>query len=416
MLSQGDMLYNVHVFTAGPQISTNGHEKEFTEADLDDMVKSFNLSVHEPPVILGHQEGDGNPAQGWVKGLYREGKKLFAKVNFTEKCKELIKSGEYRKRSASFYRPESRVNPFKGSWGFRHLALLGSEVPAVKGLDDLAFMETTDEWVAMETQDFAESDLIPEEAELTTEKEIMEEANEAEPELDSEMESEAEPVEETPTQPAKPAEPPKDNTPTKVEEEKSPVQQMEEAVKEAEAVEVEDVADQPEAEVMAGVEDNVEEPESASDISMEVEELKAKLAEAEARAAKAETTSAELVKKQRMGEIEQEVDYLYREAILTPAIIKRDTLLKYAEGLEFDTLEFGEGETPTTGLFKILRKIPPAVSLSEEVPTDPNEGAEFSEAEAKPVHVLARELADTENISFTEAVKKVMFPENGGLQ
>ena len=159
----------VHVFTAGEQISTSGKKTDFTEEHLDQIVSTYDPAVHEAPILLGHKEGSGNPAYGWVKSLYREGKKLMAKIDFTENCKELIEAGHYRKRSSSFYQPDSPVNPHKGNWSFRHLAILGAEPPAVKSLEDFSFLESSEEYIAFEPQDVDASELNFEE--VTDEKE-----------------------------------------------------------------------------------------------------------------------------------------------------------------------------------------------------------------------------------------------------
>lgn len=132
----------LHVFRAGPQISAQGIEREFSPDDLQEVVESYNPGTHEAPVVIGHSgDNDGAPSYGWIKKFVREGDNLYADVNFTDVAKDLIKNGHYKKVSVSFYSPSSPINPVKGKWSARHLALLGASPPAVKGLEPFSFSE-----------------------------------------------------------------------------------------------------------------------------------------------------------------------------------------------------------------------------------------------------------------------------------
>lgn len=133
----------VHVFKAGPQISAQGIQREFTPEDLQEVVDSYDPKVHEAPLVIGHSgDNDSTPAYGWIKGFSRQGENLYADVAFTDAAKDLVKKGHYKKVSISFYSPESPINPQKGKWSARHLAMLGAAPPAVKGLEALSFNES----------------------------------------------------------------------------------------------------------------------------------------------------------------------------------------------------------------------------------------------------------------------------------
>ena len=132
----------VHVFKAGPQISAQGVQREFTPDDLQEVVESYDSGVHEAPLVIGHSgDNDSTPSFGWIKKFSRKGDDLYADVEFTDAAKDLVKDGHYRKVSISFYSPESPINPHKGKWSARHLALLGAAPPAVKGLEPFSFGE-----------------------------------------------------------------------------------------------------------------------------------------------------------------------------------------------------------------------------------------------------------------------------------
>jgi len=132
----------VHIFKAGPQISAQGVEREFTPEDLQQVVDSYDPKTHEAPLVIGHSgDNDSAPSFGWVKKFVRKGEDLYADVDFTDAAKDLVKDGHYRKVSVSFYSPESPVNPHQGHWSARHLALLGAAPPSVKGLEAFSFSE-----------------------------------------------------------------------------------------------------------------------------------------------------------------------------------------------------------------------------------------------------------------------------------
>ena len=132
----------IHVFKAGDQTSAQGVARSFSTKDLDQVVKSYDPSIHEAPLVLGHQgDSDSLPSYGWIKGFERDGDNLYANVTFTDVAKDLVKDGHYRKCSISFYSPDSQINPHPGQWSARHLALLGAAPPAVKGLEPFNFAE-----------------------------------------------------------------------------------------------------------------------------------------------------------------------------------------------------------------------------------------------------------------------------------
>lgn len=135
-------LKRIHVFKSGDQTSAQGVQRTFSPQDLQQVVDTYDPSTHEAPLVLGHQgDNDSLPSFGWIKGFSRQGENLYADVAFTDAAKDLVKDGHYRKVSISFYSPDSVINPHKGKWSARHLALLGASPPAVKGLEPFSFAE-----------------------------------------------------------------------------------------------------------------------------------------------------------------------------------------------------------------------------------------------------------------------------------
>lgn len=155
----------LHVFKAGAQTSAQGVEREFTPKDLDEVVRSYDPNTHEAPLVIGHSgDNDSAPSYGWIKQFVRKGDDLYADVNFTDVAKDLVKDGHYRKVSISFYSPSSPINPHKGQWSARHLALLGASPPAVKGLEPFSFSEKEgvfDYATALTPENIFDTDLGP---------------------------------------------------------------------------------------------------------------------------------------------------------------------------------------------------------------------------------------------------------------
>jgi len=155
----------IHVFKAGDQTSAQGVQRHFSEKDLDQVVKTYDPSIHEAPLVIGHAgDNDSLPAYGWIKGFSKQGGNLYADVAFTDTAKDLVKDGHYRKVSISFYSPDSAINPHKGKWSARHLALLGASPPAVKGLEPFTFSEMEgvyDFAVALAPSDIFDEELGP---------------------------------------------------------------------------------------------------------------------------------------------------------------------------------------------------------------------------------------------------------------
>lgn len=118
---------------------------------LKNIVFGFNKTKDfiKPVLKLGHgkeQEllkNDGLPAAGWVSNVYIQGKKLIADfVDIPEKIYDLIKKKAYRKVSielCSGFTFDDKTYPYL----LTAIALLGSDLPAVKTLSDILGMYKT---------------------------------------------------------------------------------------------------------------------------------------------------------------------------------------------------------------------------------------------------------------------------------
>ncbi len=128
------------VFAAG-----TWNDDTYTDADLDDMVSSYNALHDDFKPILKIHHGDNNendktalrPAFGVVSRLFRDGGTLFADfVDIPREVYEAIKHGALRRLSAEIVWDLKRAGR-----SFRRVltgvALLGSDIPAVSGLGEL---------------------------------------------------------------------------------------------------------------------------------------------------------------------------------------------------------------------------------------------------------------------------------------
>lgn len=141
----------IHILKVGDSVSADGVETFHTGEDLDELAAGYNAQIHEAPVILGHSSDedwsktltrdDSFPAYGWVDKVYREGNDLYVDLDASEELVEFMEKKRYKKRSLGYYGRSSKNNPTKGKLYIRHLAMLGSSPPAIKGLEDKKFTE-----------------------------------------------------------------------------------------------------------------------------------------------------------------------------------------------------------------------------------------------------------------------------------
>lgn len=119
------------IFKTGKHTDSNGIEKEWTEADLDKIVGSYDKNKHEAPIVIGHPKANA-PAYGWIEKLKRVGDTLYALPSqLAQEFVDMVNKGLFKKRSISLY-PDGTL---------RHVGFLGAQPPAVKGLPDVEFKE-----------------------------------------------------------------------------------------------------------------------------------------------------------------------------------------------------------------------------------------------------------------------------------
>ncbi len=371
----------IHIFKTGEQISSTGYKRVFTELDIQSMVDSFDLKVHEPPIRVGHEDNDKTPSFGWVKKLEKEGGNLYAHVQFTPEMEDMIKNGHYKKVSASFYSPSSEVNPKQGYYTLKHVALLGATPPAVKGLEPFGFSEEL-MTMTMEIEiNMSEEILTPvefEEEEEAKEKKKNVKGSKAEVEEEEEGEEEEEEEGE--------------------EEEvlsKEKYKAKKRGVKGYKAEE-EEVLSKEKYTKMAS---------QFLEAQNRLKYLEEQFSELEAAKAKAEELLREEKRSRRREVLTSKVRFLYSEGKITEGIYPQTDLLEFAVGLEEGTLEFREGESSADMLIEILSRVPAPVDFSELVSDTeaPEESEEIDFSQKVERYALEN------NISFEKALRALSY-------
>ncbi|MCR5260636.1 MAG: hypothetical protein K6C94_02240 [Candidatus Gastranaerophilales bacterium] len=133
-----------HILKTGSFKDSNGKEHNFTTADLDKIVDNFNNNHNRVPVCVGHPKTN-SPAYGWFNSVKRIGENLYCDFkNVQEEFKTAVKKGLFNNRSISL----------DGDLNIRHLAFLGGQAPAIKGLEEFCFEQARENYTEIEINNF----------------------------------------------------------------------------------------------------------------------------------------------------------------------------------------------------------------------------------------------------------------------
>jgi hypothetical protein len=169
-------IQKVEIFATGKHFGSE--TVEMTEDDLTEMVNSFNAlgdkEGFRPVLKLGHEDAQkffgqrkGAPNLGFVEKIWKEGGKILADfANVPDALVDLIGQRRYNAVSIEMF-PKTEVGGSTFTNVLTAVALLGAELPAVKGLKELAATLFTEE--PEKTPDFTGSTLKLE----TSEKDHM---------------------------------------------------------------------------------------------------------------------------------------------------------------------------------------------------------------------------------------------------
>ncbi|CAM3721458.1 GPO family capsid scaffolding protein [Paracidovorax anthurii] len=129
------------IFRAGQHKDMSGSVVSMSRSQLQSIARAYNTSLYSAPLQIGHARNPAPPSCGVVQSLDMLGDKLFATASVSDELVALVRDGTYQNRSASFMKPDAPGNPTPGEFYLDHVAFLGAQPPAVKGMEPLAFSE-----------------------------------------------------------------------------------------------------------------------------------------------------------------------------------------------------------------------------------------------------------------------------------
>ncbi len=127
------------IFNTGLHKDSKGNQKLWTKTDLEAIVKNFENKNPDVPICCGHTKSN-SPAYGWIDELKVEDaktdngivSKLYASYKqVQEEFKDACQKGLFKTRSIS-------ITP---DLVLRHVAFLGAQPPAIKGMEQFCFDE-----------------------------------------------------------------------------------------------------------------------------------------------------------------------------------------------------------------------------------------------------------------------------------
>lgn len=129
----------IEIFRPGRHTDDAGAVHNFSAADLAGMAASYDPTLREAPLTIGHP-ADNLPAYGWVKGIFvnAAGNLAMNTQQVHPQFAEMVLQGRFKKRSVSLYPAGHPSNPTPAYPYLRHVAFLGAQPPAIAGLKDFA--------------------------------------------------------------------------------------------------------------------------------------------------------------------------------------------------------------------------------------------------------------------------------------
>jgi hypothetical protein len=135
--------YEITIAKVGNHRDKLNRPYPITEADLSEYVESYDPKRYRAPLIFRHNTHGKSDVElsaskfafGFPQKLKRVGdevKAVFSKISPV--AKKWIDEGNVIALSPSFYYPNSPNNPTPGKKSLRHIALLGTEQPAIAGM------------------------------------------------------------------------------------------------------------------------------------------------------------------------------------------------------------------------------------------------------------------------------------------
>ena len=137
------------IFSTGKHTDSKGNTKEWTTEDLDKIVYQFENVHKKATVCVGHPQSN-SPAYGWLDNVKRIGNGLYCTFkDVQDEFKTAVNKGLFKNRSISL---DKDLN-------IRHLAFLGGQAPAIKGLEQFCF-ESQENDTVVEFSDYEDINIV----------------------------------------------------------------------------------------------------------------------------------------------------------------------------------------------------------------------------------------------------------------
>jgi len=158
----------IEVFKAG--MYGQDEARIWSQEEVQDIIDNYEPDYRSAPVILGHNGWDGEekPAYGWATGFsLNDNNILIADIEYNDDLGELVKNKMYSRVSMELTKKIEMYDMIGGKTGPYALAiaLLGSNQPAVSGLEPISFsVEDKKFGVSIEFESKSENFKIDEES------------------------------------------------------------------------------------------------------------------------------------------------------------------------------------------------------------------------------------------------------------
>ncbi|MDF5715856.1 MAG: hypothetical protein PUP93_18725 [Rhizonema sp. NSF051] len=175
------MTYSIEIFKTGTHTANNGVTRTYDMNDLQEVVDTYDPSYFKAPLIFNYFSDDPHStlgyddraiekspfAFGYPEALKISGDRLVAEFNkISPEFVQWNKDGKILSVSASLYPENYSHNPYGDKLSLRHIAALGTEPPAVKGLTPLSLNEEPEGKWALSLNEFSEEAIADDEESL----------------------------------------------------------------------------------------------------------------------------------------------------------------------------------------------------------------------------------------------------------
>lgn len=139
-------MHRIYFLREGTFTDSSMDVDKYTREELEEIKNSYDPKLFEAPIVIGHKEDieaiyqdDTAPAYGWIKSIGLDESGLYADAKLAEEFEVLLdkEAPPFKHISAAIYEADNPFNPKEGQKYIRHIAFLGAQPPAIKGLPEV---------------------------------------------------------------------------------------------------------------------------------------------------------------------------------------------------------------------------------------------------------------------------------------